>query len=148
MKSTDNTLFVPGVVSVLATLNALFLFGNGLAMLLIPRSWYHAVPGVSHTGPFNPHFVQDIGLIQMFMGGLLGLGLIHTASRHVLWAAATIWLSAHAILHFWEVAVGICPPSALARDFAAVTLPALIGIALTWWSRRTGGRPGRRLEFA
>jgi hypothetical protein len=148
MKTTDKTLVVPAVFSVLATLNAVFLFGNGLAMLFMPRAWYHAVPGVSHTGPFNPHFVQDIGLIQMFMGGLMGFGLIHVTGRFLLWASATVWLTAHAILHFWEVAAGICPPSALARDFAAVTLPALIGIALTWWSRRVDRRPTRSFEFA
>ena len=148
MKPTDNTLQVPAVVSILATLNALFLFGNGLATLHMPKAWYHAVPGVSHTGPFNPHFVQDIGLIQMFMGGLLGWGLIHVSGRFLLWAAASTWLSAHALLHIWEVAAGICPPWALVRDFAAVSLPALIGIALTWWSRGKGTRRTRSLEFA
>jgi hypothetical protein len=51
--------------------------------------------------------------------------------RLILWAAPTLWLCGHALFHFWEVAVGICGLSVLARDFAAVTLPAIIGIALT-----------------
>jgi hypothetical protein len=46
-------------------------------------------------------------------------------------AAAAIWLSGHALFHFWEVAVGICPASAIARDFPAVTLPAIVGAVLT-----------------
>jgi hypothetical protein len=32
------------------------------------------------------------------------------------------------------VAVGICGPSELARDFPAVTLPAIIGLAITAWA--------------
>jgi hypothetical protein len=37
--------------------------------------------------------------------------------------------------HLWEVAVGICSPSVIPRDFPAVTLPALLGIGLTAWAR-------------
>ena len=34
---------------------------NGLAMLVAGPLWYQTVPGAPETGPFNPHFVQDIG---------------------------------------------------------------------------------------
>ena len=44
--------------------------------------------------------------------------------------------------HFWEVAVGICSPSDIARDFPAVTLPAIVGAALTLWAIRQS-RTGR-----
>lgn len=122
---------------VMAGLNTLFLFGNGLMMLLTPLTWYRTVPGVTHTGPFNQHFVQDIGLIQMSLGVAFGVGMFHLMSRFPLWTAATVWLCAHALLHFWEVAIGICPPSVIARDFPAVTLPALFGIVLSIWSSRS-----------
>jgi hypothetical protein len=49
-------------------------------------------------------------------------------------AAATLWLIVHAVFHLWEVAVGICSPSVIVRDFAAVTLPAIIGAVLTLWA--------------
>ena len=125
---------IPIVVVTLAALNGAFLFGNGLFMLVVPLAWYHFVPGVTHTGSFNQHFIRDIGLIQMFLGAAFGVGMIRPASRFVLWAAATSWLIAHAVLHLWEVAVGICSASTILRDFPAVTLPALIGVALTAWS--------------
>jgi hypothetical protein len=35
---------------------------SGLAMLFGGPFWYASVPGASGTGPFNPHFVQDIGV--------------------------------------------------------------------------------------
>jgi hypothetical protein len=34
----------------------------------------------------------------------------------------------------WEVAVGICSPAVIPRDFPAVTLPAIIGVVLTLWA--------------
>src|SRR3546814_19200652 len=68
--------------------------------------------------------------------------MLRPERRIGLWAAATLWLIAHALFHFWEVAVGLCAPSVIPRDFPAVTLPALIGIALTLWAIRRA-RAGR-----
>jgi len=107
---------------------------NGVFMLVSPEGWYAAVPGVTTTGPFNQHFIRDIGLIFAFMGLSFLVGAFRPRLRLLLWSAPTLWLSGHALFHFWEVAVGICGPSALARDFAAVTLPALLGWGLTAWA--------------
>ena len=107
---------------------------NGVFMLGSPETWYYVVPGVTTTGPFNQHFVRDIGLIFLFIGTafLAGVGL--PRYRVVLWAAPALWLVAHALFHFWEVAVGICGPSVIMRDFPAVTLPAILGVVLTLWA--------------
>lgn len=107
---------------------------NGTFMLIDPERWYYAVPGVTTTGLFNQHFVRDIGLIFLLVGGAFLFGAVRPNLRIVSWAAPSIWLSGHALFHFWEVAVGICGPSVLARDFPAVTLPALIGLAITAWA--------------
>jgi len=112
------------------------MIANGTFMLVAPEGWYLAVPGVTSTGPFNQHFLRDIGLIFLLLGGAFLLGAALPGSRVLLWAAASIWLTGHALFHFWEVAVGICSPSVLPRDFPAVTLPAIIGIALTFWAIR------------
>jgi uncharacterized protein YjeT (DUF2065 family) len=118
----------------MAALNAVFLSLNGLFMLVAPLTWYDLVPGVTDTGFFNQHFIRDIGIIQLFLGVGFGIGVMRPDRRIGLWAAATLWLIAHALFHFWEVAVGICAPSVIVRDFPAVTLPAIIGIALTIWA--------------
>ncbi|WP_333794993.1 hypothetical protein [Hyphomicrobium sp.] len=107
---------------------------NGIFMLIDPERWYFSVPGVTTTGPFNQHFVRDIGLIFLFLGGAFLLGAARPDLRIAFWAAPSIWLLGHALFHFWEVAAGICGPSALARDFPAVTLPALLGLAITVWA--------------
>jgi hypothetical protein len=119
-----------------AVLMGLAALANGVFMLVSPEHWYFAVPGVTDTGPFNQHFIRDIGLIFLFVGTAFLLGAAKPQYRLVLWAAPTLWLAAHALFHFWEVAVGICGPSVLVRDFPAVTLPAIIGAVLTLWAAR------------
>lgn len=107
---------------------------NGTFMLIDPERWYLEVPGVTTTGPFNQHFVRDIALIFLLLGGSFLLGVARPDLRVPFWAAPSIWLTGHALFHFWEVAVGICGPSALARDFPAVTLPAIIGLSIMFWA--------------
>lgn len=109
---------------------------NGLFMLISPEGWYFAVPGVTTTGPFNQHFIRDIGLIFMLIGAAFLIGARRPDYRLFFWAAPTIWLSGHALFHFWEVAVGICTTSVLPRDFPAVTLPAILGWVATIWACR------------
>ncbi|HET8881757.1 MAG TPA: hypothetical protein VFM56_06225, partial [Solimonas sp.] len=50
------------------------LAANGVWMLFSPESWYPVIPGVTHTGPLNVHFVRDIGCAYFLCGAaLLGL---------------------------------------------------------------------------
>ena len=120
----------------LAVLLGVALEANGVFMLVSPEQWYFAVPGVTSTGPFNQHFLRDIGLIFLLLGGAFLVGVAQPQLRVFLWAAPTIWLVGHALFHFWEVAAGICSASVIPRDFPAVTLPAIIGAALTFWAYR------------
>ncbi|KFC63639.1 hypothetical protein FG93_05765 [Bosea sp. LC85] len=131
----DNQAIAAAVIAMVA-FNGVFLSANGLFMLIDPLAWYELVPGVTDTGFFNQHFIRDIGIIQLFLGVAFVVGMTMPERRIGLWAAATLWLSAHALFHFWEVAVGICSPSALPRDFPGVTLPAIIGMVLTFWAIR------------
>jgi hypothetical protein len=130
----------------LAIVTGLAALLNGFFMLVSPGQWYLAVPGVTTTGPFNQHFIRDIGLVFMFVGGSFLAGAAKPGLRLLLWVLPTLWLSGHALFHFWEVAAGVSEHSALGRDFAAVTLPAIIGIVLTVWAAKARGfeaEPGR-----
>ena len=124
--------FCLGTAAVLGTA----ALANGTFMLISPLDWYFAVPGVTTTGPFNQHFLRDIGLIFLLVGGAFLIGAARPDRRVALWSAASLWLCGHALVHFWEVAVGICGPSVLIRDFAAVTFPALISVMLAVWALR------------
>ena len=125
---------------IVACLLGIGAIANGIYMLASPAGWYLAVPGVTTTGPYNQHFIRDIGIVFLFLGAAFLIGVARSEMRVVLWGGATLWLASHALFHFWEVAVGICEPSALARDFPAVTLPAILGAALTLWAARDGDR--------
>lgn len=137
----DNHAILIAVI-IMVAFNTLFLSLNGIFMLVAPQLWYDFVPGVTDTGFFNQHFIRDIGIIQLFLGVAFGIGMFRPERRIGLWAAATLWLCAHALFHFWEVAVGICSPSVIPRDFPAVTLPAILGATLTLWAIRQA-RAGR-----
>ncbi|MGE0155038.1 MAG: hypothetical protein AB7R90_20660 [Reyranellaceae bacterium] len=142
MRTIEDNRAVLAAVLIMVAFNGLFLSANGIFMLVAPLTWYELVPGVTDTGFFNQHFVRDIGIIQLFLGVAFIVGLLRPERRIGLWAVATLWLIAHALFHLWEVAVGICAPSVIPRDFPAVTLPALIGSALTLWAIRRS-RAGR-----
>jgi peptidoglycan/LPS O-acetylase OafA/YrhL len=94
---------------------------NGLAMLVAGPRWYETVPGVPDTGPFNPHFVQDIGVAFL----VAGLALAARAWRPRYWPAAVAgasFLAAHALLHLAMLAGGHTHHPAF--DLLAIVLPS------------------------
>ncbi len=94
---------------------------NGLAMLLAGSFWYHTVPGVTETGPYNPHFVQDIGAAFL----VAGLSLAARAWRPRYWPAAVAgagFLAAHALIHLVSIVVGHSHHPA--SDLLAIVLPS------------------------
>ena len=110
---------------------------NATWQLVAPEGWYWAIPGVLDRGPFNQHFVRDLGIIYTLTGVGLILGALRPQQRFGYWWAPTAWLVGHALFHFWEVLVGICGPVSLLQDFAGVTLPALTALVLLVYAHRT-----------
>ena len=109
-----------GVLGAVAALNGLFMLADG------PR-WYEVVPGVTHTGPFNPHFIADIGAAFLAAGG----ALIARAWRPALWPAAVAgaaFIGLHGIIHIVDLATGRSHQPAV--DFGLIVFPA----ALTLWA--------------
>ena len=75
---------------------------NGVFMLAAPPLWYDSVPGLAHTGPFNPHFVSDIGVAYL----VSGVALIVRAWRPLYWPAAVAgaaFMCGHAIIHVLDI---------------------------------------------
>jgi hypothetical protein len=109
------------IAAVLAVLTVL----NGSIMLLAGAAWYESVPGVSETGPYNPHFVQDIGAAFL----VAGLALAARVWRPRYWPAAVAgagFLVAHALLHLAMIVSG--HNHHVAFDLIAIVLPS--GLAL------------------
>jgi hypothetical protein len=109
--------------------------GNGQVMLAAGRWWYGAVPGVTMTGPFNPHFVKDIGAAYLVVGAAFAWFAARpspTARGAVI--AAAVFLGLHAGVHIADAAGDPGGLADLVRDLPGVFLPALLagGIAVIY----------------
>ncbi len=70
---------------------------TGLFILLSPEAFYGLVPGLSAMGPFNSHFIRDVGLAFLASGALLGWGTHKLAGSIAL--AGLLWPMLHAAFH-------------------------------------------------
>lgn len=123
---------------------ALGALGNGAYMLFDPFGWYEWVGTVKASGPPNGHFLRDIAMAFLLSGALLIWASRHLALR---WGAALAgagWLTAHGLLHIWEVASGICAPGIFWQEApGTLGMPALAlsGIGLHFARQRIAPFP-------
>lgn len=112
-----------GVMGALSVINALLMWADG-------RRWYDSVPGVVFTGPYNPHFVQDIG--AAFFAA--GLGLIARTWRVRYWPAAVAgagFIAIHAAIHAGMLIgalLGLCTARTWGFDIALIIIPAALSL--------------------
>jgi hypothetical protein len=98
---------------------------NGLVMLFAGSTWWASVPGVPDTGPFNPHFVQDVGAAFL----VSGLALAARAWRPAYWPAAVAgagFLVVHAVIHLGMILGG--HDHHAVSNLAAVIVPAALAL--------------------
>lgn len=115
----------------ISALLAVVLGGNGLVMLFAGLWWYGGVPGVTASGPFNPHFVRDIGAAYLVVGASLAAFAWRPRAAWPALAAAAGFLTLHMAVHIFDAACGTRPLQDVARDFGAVYLPALVTLVFT-----------------
>ena len=126
-------------VRVLLVLFGLIHLINGLYMLVAPQAWYDSVPGVTATGPFNHHFIIDIG----FAFAASGVGMItgfragQTAAAFAL--AGATWPTLHALFHLWEwINHGVpADVSSLVSTAIGVMAVSFVGFWAAWVRMRT-----------
>lgn len=116
--------------AVLAGFLGLVMGANGLVMLLAGPWWYGAVPGVPTTGPFNPHFVKDIGAAYLVVGASLGAFAWRPAAAFSALVASTGFLTLHAAIHVGDALASRTCGQDLIRDLPGIFIPALIGLGL------------------
>jgi uncharacterized membrane protein YhaH (DUF805 family) len=109
----------------LAAILAVPTLVNGLVMLVAGPFWYDSVPGVTATGPYNPHFVQDVGMAFI----VAALALAARAWRPRYWPAAVAgagFLAAHALIHLVAIIGG--HDHEVVFDLFAVVVPAALAL--------------------
>ena len=131
-----STLMKRGLIALFALAAA----ANGIYMLAAPLAWYGDIAGVPNTGPFNPHFVRDIGVAYLTQGLLLFWAARRLALATPFLVAVAIFLGLHALLHLWDVAAERLPMDHLIIDLPGVFLPVFIALGLAYWCR--GERAG------
>ncbi len=96
---------------------------NGVFMLAAAPLWYDSVPGLAHTGPFNAHFVSDIGVAYL----VASVALLARAWRPRYWPAAVAgaaFMIGHAIIHVLDIVSERTGNAGV--DVGLVIVPALL----------------------
>lgn len=106
---------------------------NGLWMLAAPLNWFTTVPGVVDSGPFNDHFVRDVGIVYALSGVAFGQLARGTEGARPYAMAGVIFLLGHAGFHLLETLVGVRAVPHLLTDLPAVVL---LPLAAAWAARR------------
>lgn len=116
---------------------------NGLFMLIEPRLWYDTVPGVPMLGPYNTHFVRDVGILYLVVAGGFVWGLRPGAQNVLLFAC--VWPVLHAIYHFnmW-IGRGFPLDIIAAVNAFGIQAPAWAALYIAW---RLSNRRDNRLQL-
>lgn len=122
------------LVRILAALVGLANLGNGLFAAFMPEEWFLAAPGASNTGPFNPHFVTDIGLGYTACGSAFLAFALYPRFR-LLALGASGFIVLHAAFHLLNLLGG--HHAFVAADLGIAML-AFGGLALCWPRRFEG----------
>jgi alkylhydroperoxidase family enzyme len=114
----------------IARVLAVLLAANAAYMLFAAEAWYQSVPGVTATGPFNHHFVGDVGVAFLAAAAALFVGSLkpHRLAGYALPAA--IFLAGHALLHLVGYGLHAEGNGTWLTDAFAIHLPALLAIWL------------------
>ena len=105
---------------------------NGLFMLVLPEIWFNTIPGVTATGPFNDHFVRDVGAAYLVCG-LAFAWLMRAPARA--WPAAVggcLFLLLHGAIHVGEFLFGTQSLGHLLGDIPAVIVLPTLAIWSAW----------------
>ncbi|MBM3289825.1 MAG: hypothetical protein FJY92_06700 [Candidatus Hydrogenedentes bacterium] len=113
-------------IGVVFVVLGLLSVANGGWMLAHAPTWYDSMPGVTDVGPYNGHFVRDIGLAY----AVSGVGFVWCAfNLRRCWPVVVgqaLWATGHAVLHVLDMFAGRLPLTHWIVDAPGVLLPGLV----------------------
>jgi hypothetical protein len=113
---------------------------NGVWMLADPTGWFGATPGVAETGPFNAHFVRDVGAGFFALAAALAFAIPPLPARFALVCVAALFAVLHGLIHLLD-AFGPEGRPLAGAEAGAILVPAVAAVAVAVWMRP--GRAGR-----
>jgi hypothetical protein len=100
----------------------------GVLIFALPQVFYDITPGVKLMGPFNNHFIRDVGLAFSASGLCTAYGV--TKRKFELVVVSASWPLLHAIFHFFMwLHRGVPIDEIFLFDLVAVIAPAVIVFA-------------------
>ena len=107
---------------------AFYLF-TGLYVAVLPHDFYLTAPGARETGPYNMHFVRDVGFAFITSSVAMGYGIFANAKPVMVFGS--LWLLIHGLFHLtlW-VLHGMQLDRAAMVDAVVVSIPAIAVFAL------------------
>ena len=126
------------MIRISLVLLGLYYLSLGFILLVAPEYFYTSVPGVSATGPYNAHFLRDVGFAFLTSAGGLLSGSV-TFQRPIIILGAA-WPLLHACFHLWMwLAAGMPIDRISGFDWAGVIVPAFIAgvLAIRMKEKRT-----------
>ena len=110
---------------------------NGLWMLAAPLTWYTELPGgVPDFGPYNEHFIRDLGCMFVTWGAALCVAARRPATRLVIVSVLALWFTTHALLHVYDTARGLVGPEHWVLDLPLCYAPAALLLGMVALLRR------------
>lgn len=104
---------------------------NAVWMLTDPAHWYHELPAaVPDTGPYNEHFVRDLGVAFATFAFGLAWAARRPRWRPPLTALAALFLAGHAAIHAFDTLRGALGHAHWWIDAPGVYVPAALAVAL------------------
>lgn len=114
--------------TIIAFIGSLY-FVNALIMWFTPLYWHETVPGIVEMGPFNMHFIRDIGLVY----GTMGAGLIWVYKNTSVAMFASIWPALHAVYHIMIFFQRGAPIDMIAAtNLFLIQIPAWLAVWAIW----------------
>lgn len=97
---------------------------TGLYIAVLPHDFYLNAPGAAETGPYNMHFIRDVGFAFLTSSVAIGYGIYYGIKPVMVFGA--LWLLIHGLFHLTLWAVhGMHLDSAAVIDMFVVSLPAV-----------------------
>jgi len=114
-----------------ATLTAVAVSYAAIAALLLaaPAFFYATIPGVASSGPYNAHFLRDVGLAYATLALATCLGLRDRTSARLATLLGAAYLGGHAVLHL-VAELGARDFGAALREAPGVYGPAVLAAGL------------------
>ncbi len=101
-----------------------FYLLTGLYVAVLPHDFYLNAPGAQGTGPYNMHFIRDVGFAFITSSVAIGYGIY--AKEKPVMVFGSLWLLIHGLFHLilW-VAHGMQLDRAAMIDAVLVSIPAI-----------------------